>query len=444
MSFALGVTLGRFGAGGEGILDPTTADLSHSLPAGLLFLDGTLSEHDMSDELGHPAAAPLHAAWKTYGSEITRGRKDLRNWLANDFFKDVHKGMYENRPIHWPLSSKSRTFVAWVNIHRMNGQTLPVLLADHLQPTLTRIEGELNDVRAARETTNKSAARDADKRYGQLIKWRDELAEMIEQVRQCADRGAPPTDAKCPPREVDARYEPDLDDGVMINSAALWPLLEPQWKDPKKWWKELAVASPKGNKDYDWSHLAMRYWPTRVDAKCQSDPSLGVAHGCFWKYHPERAWAWELRLQDEIGPEFRIEESPYRGDGGDKEHRDAFLRDHPRVALAAILKEVTRRRRKSDNGIIEEFSILEPGIWSVIPEECWEMEMEVINKQQHQFRLIAPDEPEARETWIRKNPARLTARKGTLTLFGDDDRSGYLAGMEDTEPQPDSEAVKPS
>ena len=35
----------------------------------------------------------------------------------------------------------------------------------------------------------------------------------------------------------------------MINSAALWPLLEPQWKDPKKWWKELCAA--KGKKDYD-------------------------------------------------------------------------------------------------------------------------------------------------------------------------------------------------
>ena len=52
----------------------------------------------------------------------------------------------------------------------------------------------------------------------------------------------------------------DLDDGVMVNSAALWPLLEPQWKDPKKWWKELANA--QGKKDYDWSHLAARYFPT--------------------------------------------------------------------------------------------------------------------------------------------------------------------------------------
>ena len=75
----------------------------------------------------------------------------------------------------------------------------------------------------------------------------------------------------------------------------------------------------------------------------RQDPSLGVAHGCFWKYHPARAWAWELRLQDEIGPDFRIEEAPYRrrrtGDHGSRSHRDAFLRDHAEDALAAIEKE---------------------------------------------------------------------------------------------------------
>src|SRR5690606_21038139 len=84
-------------------------------------------------------------------------------------------------------------------------------------------------------------------------------------------------------------------------------LLLPQWKDPKKWWKELCTAD--GRKDYDWAHLAARYFPTRVDGKCKTDPSLGVAHGCFWKYHPAKAYAWELRLQDEIGPDFTIDEA---------------------------------------------------------------------------------------------------------------------------------------
>jgi hypothetical protein len=111
-----------------------------------------------------------------------------------------------------------------------------------------------------------------------------------------------------------------------------------------KWWKELASAD--GKKDYDWSHLAMRYWPKRVDAKCVHDPSLAVAHGSFWRYHPARAWAWELRLQDEIGPEFRIEEGPYRGDGGHEAHRTIFLADHPVDALAIVEKEALRRIRK--------------------------------------------------------------------------------------------------
>jgi hypothetical protein len=139
---------------------------------------------------------------------------------------------------------------------------------------------------------------------------------------------------------VNARYAPDLDDGVLINSAALWPLLEPQWKDPKKWWKELSNA--QGKKDYDWAHLARRYWPRRVDDKCKLDPSLGVAHGCFWKYHPAKAYAWELRLQHEMdNAAFRIDE-----DGSDAA-RDAFLRDHADEAAEIREKEEKRRARKA-------------------------------------------------------------------------------------------------
>ncbi|MEL6897692.1 MAG: BREX-6 system adenine-specific DNA-methyltransferase PglX, partial [Planctomycetota bacterium] len=303
LSFSLGVALGRFGADGQGMLDPTSDSLDHALPAGILFLDGTLDDDEEGDGLSHAASAMLQATWAKYGSEIKKNRS-LRQWLSLDFFKDVHKGMYENRPIYWPLSSAKKTFVAWVNIHRMNNRTLTVLLADHLQPTLTRLDGELNDLTEARSNPDRKAAREADDRYADVKAWRDELADFIANVNQCSQSGPAPADPRKPEREVEAVFDPVLDDGVMINSSALWPLLEPQWKDPKKWWKELVAA--KGKKDYDWSHLAMRYWPRRVDKKCQSDPSLGVAHGCFWKYHPARAWAWELRLQDEIEQHFRI------------------------------------------------------------------------------------------------------------------------------------------
>jgi hypothetical protein len=246
--------------------------------------------------------------------------------------------MYENRPIYFPLSSAKRTFVAYVSIHRWTEATLRALLAEHLQPALARLEGELADLREARESTDKKSAREAEGRYAQVAKWKAELDDFITKVEQCAEKGPPSPDAKTPEREADARYAPALDDGVMINSAALWPLLEPQWKDPKKWWKELATA--KGKKDYDWSHLAARYFPTRVDEKCQKDPSLGVAHGCFWKYHPETAYKWELRLQDEIGPDFTIDE-----EGSDKLRAD-FERDHSDKVEELVAAERKRRERK--------------------------------------------------------------------------------------------------
>ncbi|MCA9694417.1 MAG: SAM-dependent methyltransferase, partial [Myxococcales bacterium] len=354
-------------------------------------------------------------------------------WLALDFFKDVHCSMYENRPIHWPLSSPGKMFVAWVNIHRFTEQTLRVLLADHLIPTHGRLEGELTDLRAARDSADKKAARAAEKQLARVLKAKDELEAFIKNVEQCADEGPPPTDAKCPAREQDARYAPELDDGVMINSAALWPLLDPQWKQPKKWWKELATA--KGRKDYDWSHLAMRYWPTRVDEKCQEDPSLGVAHGCFWRYHPGRAWAWELRLQDEIDPEFRIEEAPYRlggrdlGDGGDKPHRDAWLREHATEALAAIEKEAARRMgRGKSRKLVAEMRILESGLWTAHAAELWEMELRLAEKQGAELRILTPDEPKARAAFEAKHPEKVKARAGLLAtlvpppeLFEDDD-----------------------
>lgn len=177
---------------------------------------------------------------------------------------------------------------------------------------------------------------------------------------------------------------------------------------------------------YDWSHLAMRYWPTRVDVKCQENPSLGVAHGCFWKYHPARAWAWELRLQDEIGPEFRIEEAPYRGDGGHLTHRAAFLAEHPDDALAAVEKEVLRRRKKR-KAPQAELRLLETGLWSQVPERCYALELRLIEKQGAEFRLAAHDEPAARAAYEAEHPEQLDRRRNliesatVLEMFPEDD-----------------------
>jgi len=339
ISFALGAALGRFDASGNlGILDPQTADLTHALPHGLLFLDGTLAPDATADGLGHPATALLKTAWSEHAPAIDSKRKHLRDYLRHDFFADVHRPMYENRPIHWPLSSAKKTFVAWINIHRWHAGTLRYLLAEHLHPTKQRLDGEVADLRKVRDGADAKAARAADKRLTHVSAARDELAEFIADLKACAEQGPPQPDPKTRARDDDAVYDPDLDDGVMINAAALWPLLAPQWKDPKKWWAELATG--EGRKDYDWSHLAARYFKGRVLEKCKLDPSLAVAHGCFWRHHPARAYAWELRLQDEIAADFTIAEA------GSDAARERFLADHSQDAQAILQKEQARRLRK--------------------------------------------------------------------------------------------------
>jgi hypothetical protein len=327
VSFAIGVALGRFGVNGEGILDraPPTA-----LPIGILFVGP-----EGAGSLQHPACALLHDAWKKHGAAVGDG-DDLPTYLRKSFF-DFHKKLYEKRPIYLPLSSAKKSFVAYVSIHRWASDTLTVLLADHLVPTRRRLEGELDDLRTAKAFGGNKAK--AEKRFGEVQKLLEELNDFIAKVSEIADKGPPPVDDKTTKREVDARFEMDLDDGVMVNSAALWPLLESQWKDPKKWWKELANA--QGKKNYDWSHLAGRYFPKRVRSACVADPSLAVAHKCFWELHPAKAYAWELRLQDEIRADFTIDEP------GSKEARIRFLQDQPKVAEQILADEKRRRERKA-------------------------------------------------------------------------------------------------
>lgn len=347
LSFALGVAMGRFGgsdvgvagdAKGEGILNEAPPS---ALPHGILFL----SDSGGPDSLEHPAAQALHEAWETHGAKISK--KPLRDYLRESFFKDDHVKRYEKRPIYFPLTSSKKSFVAWVSIHRWTNDTLPTLLADHLQPELKRLTGELADLGAARSTGDRAAQNKAQSRYDEILSLHQELSEFVAAVTQIAERGAPPSDGKCPPREADAKFGMDLDDGVMINSAALWPLLEPVWKDPKKWWSELCTA---GNKDYDWAHLAARYFPTRVDQKCQKDPSLAVAHGVFWKYHPEKAYQWELRLQspDELGPSFQLDEA------NSDTLREQFERNHPDKVRELRLAEEKRRQRKADKSTTDD------------------------------------------------------------------------------------------
>jgi hypothetical protein len=287
LSFALGVALGRFDPAGKlGILDPRDRrprprpPARHPVPRRHARL-----RRDLRRPRPPRAAALLHTAWSEHAAAIDSKRKHLRDYLRHDFFADVHRAMYENRPIHWPLSSSKKTFVAWVNIHRWHAGTLRYLLAEHLHPTKQRLDGEVTDLRKVRDGADTKAARTAEKRLTQVSAARDELAEFIADLKACAEQGPPQPDPKTPARANDAVYDPDLDDGVMINSrrpvAAARPAVEgPQEVVDRAGHRRgpqgLRLVAPR---------RPLLQGPRRLK-KCKDDPSLAVAHGCFWKLPP--------------------------------------------------------------------------------------------------------------------------------------------------------------
>ena len=60
---------------------------------------------------------------------------------------------------------------------------------------------------------------------------------------------------------------------MLLRLASLVSVL-PLWKsEPKKYWEALAAGK------YDWSHIALRYWPERVREACRKNKSFVLAHG---------------------------------------------------------------------------------------------------------------------------------------------------------------------
>lgn len=335
LSFALGVVLGRFDAAGGGFRDEPKVG---AVPSGILFL----SASGLPDGLGQKAAAHLNATWTEWTECTYLGARedDLRGYLRKSFF-DAHKKMYENRPIYWPLSSSKKNFVAIVSIHRWHDDTLNLVLAEYLLPEKRRLEGELSDLVTLR-ASGMAGARRGEKRLSEVQRFLDELNEFIAKVSEVAHRGPPRAANGIHEREVDARFALDLNDGVLVNSAALWPLLDPQWKDPKKWWTQLADKhGPKGA-HFEWSHTAARYFPSRVREQCRRSPVLAAAHLSLWRDHPEIAYEWELRLE----PGGQVQAG--FGEPDAELCRSRFLAQHSGLARgleAAALKRRERRAR---------------------------------------------------------------------------------------------------
>jgi len=190
--------------------------------------------------------------------------QSLRDYFrkASGFFGDHLKHYSKSRrqaPIYWQLSAGSGSYSVWLYYHRFTQDTLYRVLRDFVEPRIQQAEREKFELESSGALSGDAAAR---------LQEAQTLLQDLRILKSELDLVAP-------------LWNPNLNDGVIINHALLWRITPytPWQKKCKECWDKLV----KG--DYDWAHLAFHLWPERVIPKCTTDRSLAIAHGV-----EERLW----------------------------------------------------------------------------------------------------------------------------------------------------------
>lgn len=236
-----------------------------AVPDGVTVLDEghprdlpTLVEQALRLMLGETAAQDIIRA--ATGDSSGSPAAALRKFLERDFFTQWHLKWYRKRPIYWPLQSARRSYGFVLFHEKVDKQILYRLQRDYLDAKRNGLRLHLDDLRG--QTDGQSGAP-----LKQLERQIDKTAQTLAEIEEFA---------RTIERLARAGYEPDpdwIDDGVILRLAPLWELI-PIWKtEPKKHWERLAAG------DFDWSHIAMRYWPERVREACRTNKSFAIAHG---------------------------------------------------------------------------------------------------------------------------------------------------------------------
>jgi hypothetical protein len=198
---------------------------------------------------------------------------NLRGWFAREFLP-LHIRMYSKSrrkaPIYWQLATPSASYSVWLYIHAFSKDTLFRVQNDYVAPKLAHEERRLQSL--ASEMRDKATAAER-KELAAQESFVEELRALLDEVKRIAPL-----------------WNPNLDDGVIINFAPLWRLV-PQNKSWQKELKSTWDALCEGN--YDWAHLALHLWPERVVPKCAIDRSLAIAHGLedvFWVEGADGKW----------------------------------------------------------------------------------------------------------------------------------------------------------
>jgi hypothetical protein len=209
-------------------------------------------------EVGPNADAIKHEACDILGVKTLR---DFFRKPAGFFANHLSRYSKSRRqaPIYWQLSAGNGNYSAWLYYHRFTQDTLYRVLGDFVEIRIQEAEREQFEFESQGGLSGDAAS---------LLQEAQTLLQDLRLFKSELELVAP-------------LWNPNLNDGVIINHAILWRITPytPWQKKCKECWGKLV----KG--DYDWARLAFHLWPERVIRKCVTDRSLAIAHGL-----EERLW----------------------------------------------------------------------------------------------------------------------------------------------------------
>ncbi len=286
LSFAIGVALCRW-SGPQDALPARAETVFDAQPQRPLAARATSSHAEViladdpgaSNDVSRACESALADILLTDVAGVTRlcesasGFASVRDYLRRDFWVD-HLAMYSKSrrkaPIYWHLATPSASYSVWLYLHRVTKDTLFQVLNDVVAPKLAHEERQLD---ALVQSPGGSPTATQRRETATQEAFVDELRAFRDEVARVAPL-----------------WNPNLDDGVIINFAPLWRLV-PQHKawqrECKACWDKLVAG------EYDWAHLAMHLWPERVVPKCATDRSLAIAHDLeevFWEEDKDGDW----------------------------------------------------------------------------------------------------------------------------------------------------------
>ncbi|UKK73423.1 BREX-1 system adenine-specific DNA-methyltransferase PglX [Segatella bryantii] len=181
------------------------------------------------------------------------GCKNLQTYFETPtgFFEYHFKRYTKSRrkaPIYWPLSSEDGSLTYWVYYPKLSKNTLPSLILK-LRDENESIRSSINNALVAHDKIMETDLRAKQQ----------QVEGMIEEITRIIDLG----------------YEPNHDDGVPVTSCPLVNLIH-----HRGWNTECAANYEELQKgEYDWSHLAMSMFPSRVTQKAKKDWCMALTHG---------------------------------------------------------------------------------------------------------------------------------------------------------------------